>query len=179
MPIVNCQLLSIGNRKSEISVFVLVLVFVQTLLFHDVQLDGIESNNFQVSPTFFTRHYFALVRVQINVDISIAFRASSGRHFLFLPRKGEGRDTPRVGRASLPDKQPNQSTRERWNLQYSFIQIVGPRFITFLCRKYFSSQRIAGLKFSHKKAHKAHKRFLQTEQIYLCALCALLWLIFL
>ena len=68
------------------SVFVFVLVFVVTLLFDDVQLDGIESHDFQVSPTFFTRHYFALVRVQINMDISIAFRASSGRHFFFLPR---------------------------------------------------------------------------------------------
>jgi hypothetical protein len=84
------------------------------------------------------------------VDISIAFRASSGRHFLFLPRKGEGRDTPRVGRASLPDKQPNQSTRERWNLQYSFVQIVGPSFITFLCRKFvYCRLPIADCRFGH------------------------------
>lgn len=67
------------------SIFVFVLVFVVTL-FYDVQFDGIESNNFQFSSTFLTRHYFALVRVQINVDISIAFRASSGRHSLILPR---------------------------------------------------------------------------------------------
>ncbi len=36
------------------------------------------------------------------------------------PAIGEGRDTPRIGRAPLPGKQPNQSTRERWNLQQSF-----------------------------------------------------------
>src|SRR5215213_10485405 len=37
----------------------------------------------------------------------------------------------------LPCKQPNQSTRQRWNLQYSFSRIVGPAYVTFLCRKYF------------------------------------------
>ena len=68
------------------SVFVFVLVFVVTLLFHNVQLDGIESHDFQISSTLFTRHYFALVRVQINVDIGITFRASSCRHSFFLPR---------------------------------------------------------------------------------------------
>ncbi len=68
------------------SIFVFVLVFVYTFFFYNVQFDGIESNNLQFRSTFFTRHYFALVRVQINVDISIAFRASSGRHSLILPR---------------------------------------------------------------------------------------------
>jgi len=91
--------LAIGNRKSAISVFVFVLVFVYSLLFYDVQLDGIESYDFQVSSTFFTRHYFALVRVQIHMDIGITFRASSGGHSFFLPAIGEGRATPHVGRA--------------------------------------------------------------------------------
>jgi len=67
-------------------VFVLVLVFVVTFFFNDVQFDGIETNNLQFRSTFLTANYFALVRVQINVDISIAFRASSGRHSLILPR---------------------------------------------------------------------------------------------
>lgn len=62
------------------SIFVFVFVFVVAVLFNDIQLDGIEPNDFQISSTFFTRHYFALVRVQINMDISITFRASSGRH---------------------------------------------------------------------------------------------------
>jgi len=66
-------------------VFVLVLVFVVAFFFYNVQLDGIESHDFKVCSTLFTRHYFALVRVQINVDISITFRASSGRHSFFLP----------------------------------------------------------------------------------------------
>jgi hypothetical protein len=56
--------------------------------------------------------------------------------FYSSPAIGEGRAIPPVGRAPLPSKQPNQSTRERWNLQYSFLQIIGPSFITFLCRKF-------------------------------------------
>jgi len=85
--------LEIGN----VLVFVFVLVFVVTLLFYNVQLDRIETNNLEISSTLFTRHNFALVRVQINMDISITFRARSGRHCLFLPAVGEGRDTPHAG----------------------------------------------------------------------------------
>jgi hypothetical protein len=55
------------------------------------------------------------------MDISIAFRASSGRHlFSSSPQLSEGRDTPLVGESITPCTQPNQSTRERWNLQPSF-----------------------------------------------------------
>lgn len=68
------------------SVFVFVLVFVVAFFFHDVQFNGIEPDYFEVCPTLFTRHYFTLVRVQIDVNISITFRASSGRHCFFLPR---------------------------------------------------------------------------------------------
>jgi hypothetical protein len=45
---------------------------------------------------------------------------------------------PESGEHRYLSKQPNQSNRERWNLQYSFVQIVGPIQVTFLCRKYFS-----------------------------------------
>ena len=38
--------------------------------------------------------------------------------------------------STLPCKQPNQSTRERWNLQHSFSWNVGPIKVIFLCRKY-------------------------------------------
>jgi hypothetical protein len=68
------------------SVFVFVLVFVETLFFYSIQFDRIESHDLKFCSTFFTTHDFALVRVQINVDISITFRASSGRHSLILPR---------------------------------------------------------------------------------------------
>jgi len=85
---------------SIFSVFVFVLVFVVTLLLYNVQLDRIETNNLEISSTFFTRHNFALVRVQINVDIGITFRAGSGRHCLFLPAIGEGRETSHVRESS-------------------------------------------------------------------------------
>src|SRR6185369_362606 len=115
------------------SVFVFVLVFVETLFFYDIQFDRIEAHDLQFCSTLFTRHYFALVRVQINVDISITFRASSGRHCLILPALSEGRDSPVSGEYPLPCKQPNQSTRERRNLQPSFSEIIGPCLLTFLC----------------------------------------------
>ena len=74
------------SRPTHLLVLVLIFVFVVSFFFDDVQFDGIESNYFQFSSALFTRHNFALVRVQINVDISITFRASSGRHCFFLPR---------------------------------------------------------------------------------------------
>src|SRR4029078_10030088 len=109
--------------------------FVQTLFFYDIQFDRIEAHDLQFCSTLFTRDYFALVRVQHNMDISIAFRASSGRHSLILPALSEGRDSPVSGEHPPPCKQPNQYTRERGNLQQSFSDIIGPRQITFLCRK--------------------------------------------
>jgi len=68
------------------SVLVFILVFVVTLFFDNIQFDRIESNYFKLGSTFFAANYFALVRVQINVNISITLRASSGRHCLILPR---------------------------------------------------------------------------------------------
>src|ERR1044071_6764614 len=65
--------------------------------------------------------------------------------FYSSPAIGEGRAIPPVGRAPLPSKQPNQSTRERWNLQSLFL--------------------------SHKKAHKAHKNFPKKEEIVLSLMC--------
>jgi hypothetical protein len=65
------------------------------------------------------------------VDISITFRASSGRHCFFLPALVEGRDTPHIRGEFLPCKQQNQSNRERWNLQHSFSGIVGPAVVLF------------------------------------------------
>ncbi len=78
-------------------VLVFVLVFVETLFFDNIQFDRIESNYFKLGSTLFTTNYFALVRVQINVNISITLRASSGRHFLILPAiVGEGRVRPHI-----------------------------------------------------------------------------------
>ena len=75
-----------NSRTPEFSILVLVFVFVVRFLFDDVQFDRIESNYLQFRSTLFTSNDFALVRVQINVNISITFRASSGRHCFFLPR---------------------------------------------------------------------------------------------
>src|ERR1051325_10631739 len=84
--------------------------------------------------------------------------------FSSSPRYGEGRAIPPVGRGPLPCKQPNQSTRERWNLQYSFVEISGPLLVTFLCRKYFS----------RKDAKAQRKRFAMSLRL-LCAFAS--WLV--
>src|ERR1043166_6589635 len=65
--------------------------------------------------------------------------------FSSSPAIGEGRVIPPIGRALYLGKQPDQSTRERWNLQHSFIRDLGPRNVTFLCRKYFSLRISAAL----------------------------------
>ena len=112
--------LASGNRQPSVLIF--VFVFVVTLFFDNIEFDRIESNYFKLSSTLFTSHNFALVRVQINVNISITLRASSGRHFFFLPPQlsMKGRARPRRREAPQPGKQPGQSTRGRWNLQQSF-----------------------------------------------------------
>src|SRR6185503_13153920 len=56
--------------------------------------------------------------------------------FSSSPAKVKAGIHPVSGEHRYLSKQPNQSTRERWNLQYVFLQIVGPSFITFLCRKF-------------------------------------------
>jgi hypothetical protein len=61
---------------------VFFVVVVQIGFFDDVQLDRIESDDFQFSPALFARDYIAFVRVRINVDIRFAFRACSGRHLI-------------------------------------------------------------------------------------------------
>src|SRR5215217_1130773 len=44
--------------------------------------------------------------------------------------------TSAVRESTSTCKQPNQSTRDCWNLQQSFSGKVGPGSVTFLCRKY-------------------------------------------
>lgn len=45
------------------------------------------------------------------------------------------------GKVPLPCMQPDQSNRERWNLQYSWQGKVGPSFVTFLSRNYLSEKQ--------------------------------------
>jgi len=85
---------ALATQFSEI--FVFIQIIVKVIFFNDVQLDGIESDDFQVCPAFFTRDYVALVRVGIDMDIHIAFGACSGRHFSFSSSalKINGRGAP-------------------------------------------------------------------------------------
>lgn len=76
----DCLLLT----ASSISVLVVVVVIVERFFFDDIQLDGIEADDFQAYSTLFTINYVTFVRVGIHVDIGIAFRTRSGRHFFYL-----------------------------------------------------------------------------------------------
>ena len=61
-----------------------VVIIVKRFLFDNVELDGIEANDFQLDPAFFTINHIAFVRIGIHVDIGITFRARSSRHFFYL-----------------------------------------------------------------------------------------------
>src|ERR1044072_2604644 len=83
---------------------------------------------------------------------------------------GEGKVTPQSGEHPLPCKQPNQSNRERWNLEHSFSQIVGPLMITFLCRKCFPQRRRHGLKRIKKPIRIFRVNpWLKTVVFHICA----------
>lgn len=66
------------------SVLVVVIVIVERFLFDDIQLDGIQADDFQLDSTVVTTNDVAFVRIGIYVDISFAFRTRSGRHFVYL-----------------------------------------------------------------------------------------------
>ena len=50
----------------------------------NIQFHWVEAYDFQISSAFFARYYVALVRVCIDMNVGIAFRTGSGRHFLYL-----------------------------------------------------------------------------------------------
>src|SRR5687767_4635067 len=81
--------------------FFFFFVVVQIFLFHDVEFDGVEANDFQVSPTLVTRDYIPFVRVCIDVDVSITFRTRSGRHLFYLQRMSL------MGMNYIEDKKPS------------------------------------------------------------------------
>lgn len=66
------------------SVLVFVVVIVERFFFDDIQFDGIEADDFQAYSTLFTINYVTFVRIGIHVDIGIAFRTRSDRHFFYL-----------------------------------------------------------------------------------------------
>ena len=67
-----------------ILVFILILVLVVILFCDDIEFDGIESHNFQLNSALFTFDHLTFVRVSIYMDFGFAFRARSGRHFVYL-----------------------------------------------------------------------------------------------
>jgi hypothetical protein len=66
------------------SILILVIVVVEFFFFDDIQLDRIEANNFQLNSALITINYLAFVRVEINMNIGVAFRTCSGRHCCYL-----------------------------------------------------------------------------------------------
>jgi hypothetical protein len=72
----------ITYHLSPLSEFVFIIVFVEVILFDNIQFDRIESDDFQLSSAILARDDVAFVRVRIDVDVRIAFRACSGRHFI-------------------------------------------------------------------------------------------------
>ena len=69
---------------SVFSVFIVVVIIVDGFFFDDVQLNRIKTNDFQLNSTFFTINHVALVRIGIYVDVGVAVRTRSGRHFFYL-----------------------------------------------------------------------------------------------
>ena len=70
--------------KVLFSEFIVIVVIVEQVFLDDVQLNWIQTYDFESNSTLFTIHRLAFVHVEINVDIGIAFRTGSGRHFFYL-----------------------------------------------------------------------------------------------
>jgi len=66
------------------SILVVVFIIIEVVLFHDVQLDGIQADDFQLDSALFAVHYLAFVRVGIDMHIGFAFWARSSRHLIYL-----------------------------------------------------------------------------------------------
>lgn len=66
------------------SEIILIVVIVKRFFLDEVQFYRIEADEFQVYSTLFTINYVAFVRIKIHVDVGIAFRTGSGRHFFYL-----------------------------------------------------------------------------------------------
>ena len=64
--------------------FVFVLIVVEAF-FHQIQLDGIEANNFQLHSALFTIDGLALVCISIDVNFGFTFGTRSGGHYSLPP----------------------------------------------------------------------------------------------
>ena len=63
---------------------ILIIVIVRRFFLDYVQLNWIQTYDFELNSTLFTIHGLAFVHVEIYVDVGIAFRTGSGRHFFYL-----------------------------------------------------------------------------------------------
>jgi hypothetical protein len=70
--------------KTHFSEFILVVVIVKRFFLDEVQLNWIQTDDFELNSALFTIHHLALVHVEIHVDVGIAFRTRSGRHLFYL-----------------------------------------------------------------------------------------------
>jgi len=66
------------------SELILVIVIVNRFFLDEIQLNWIQTDDFELNSTFITIHGLAFIHVEIYVDIGITFRTRSGRHFFYL-----------------------------------------------------------------------------------------------
>ncbi len=71
---------------SVFSEFILIVV-IDRFFLDWIQLNWIQTDDFELNSTFFTIHGLAFVHVDINVDVGVTFRTRSGRHFVYLQRR--------------------------------------------------------------------------------------------
>ena len=72
-----------GSRLN-FSEFILIVVIVERFFLDQVQLNWIQTDDFERNSTLFTIYRFAFVHVEINVDVGVAFRTRAGRHCFYL-----------------------------------------------------------------------------------------------
>ena len=70
--------------KAHSSEFILIVVIIKGLFLDQIQLDRIQTYDFELNSTLFTIYRLAFIHIEIDVDVSIAFRTRSGRHFFYL-----------------------------------------------------------------------------------------------
>jgi hypothetical protein len=70
--------------KAHFSEFIVIVVIVERFFLDDVQLNWIQTDDFELNSTLFTIHCLTFVHVDINVDVGVAFGTRSGGHFFYL-----------------------------------------------------------------------------------------------
>lgn len=70
--------------KSLCLEFILIVIIIQRFFFDDVQFDWIQADDLELNSTLFTIHGLAFVHIEIDMNVGIAFRTRSGRHFFYL-----------------------------------------------------------------------------------------------